>query len=253
MEPRTPAGTGDEAGSRPGGAPDGAVPPAAAPPAATPSAAAPAGPPSGAHEPEAAAPAGKPGARRRGRTAGLLVLAALATAASSVPVWLHATGSSAVRGEVDVPVTGTQAAPAVLAAAVALLAAAAAVGLVGRAGRWVVAAVVAAAGATVVVSALAVLGDPEGAARTVVAAVTGVGVLAGPATPTPWPVVAVGVGVLDLLAAVAVLVWSRRWATPTSRYGTAEGARGRGAAAPPADPDDDRSAWDALSRGDDPT
>ncbi|MGW6131644.1 Trp biosynthesis-associated membrane protein [Cellulomonas sp. NPDC055163] len=203
--------------------------------------------------PGAPAPAGKPGASRRGRTAGLLVLAALATAASSVPVWLRATGSSAVRGEVDVPVTGTQAAPAVLAAAVALLAAAAAVGLVGRVGRWVVAAVVAAAGATVVVSALAVLGDPEGAARTVVAAVTGVGALAGPVTPTPWPVVAAVVGVLDVLVAAVVVVWSRRWAAPTSRYGAAGDARGPGpvAAAPP--PDDDRSAWDALSRGDDPS
>lgn len=198
-------------------------------------------------------PAGTPRARRRGRTAGLLVLAALVTAASGVPVWLHATGSSAVRGEVDVPVTGTQAAPAVLAAAVALLAAAAAIGLVGRVGRWVVAAVVAAAGATVVVSALAVLADPEGAARTVVASVTGVGALAGPVTPTAWPVVAAVVGVLDVLAAVLVVVWSRHWAAPTSRYGTAEDARGRGPAAASPGPDDDRSAWDALSRGDDPT
>ncbi|WP_258726928.1 Trp biosynthesis-associated membrane protein [Cellulomonas sp. NS3] len=236
--PGAPGGTGDRAGR----APDGA----------TPDAGAPAGTPSGAHEPDPATTAAKPGARRRGRTAGLLVLAALLTAASSVPVWLRATGSSAVRGEVDVPVTGTQAAPAVLAAAVALLAAAAAVGLVGRVGRWVVAGVVAAAGATVVVSALTVLGDPQGAARTVVAAVTGVGALAGPATPTPWPVVAVVVGVLDLLAAAVVVVSSRRWAAPTARYGTAE-ARGRGTAAPPPGPDDDRSAWDALSRGDDPT
>lgn len=182
------------------------------------------------------------------------MLTALVTAASSVPVWVRATGSSAVRGQVDVPVTGSQAAPAVLAAAVALLAAAAAIGLVGRVGRWVVAAVVAAAGVTVVVTALTVLGDPEGAARTVVAAVTGVGALAGPATPTAWPVVAVVVGAVDVLAAVVVVVSSRRWAAPTSRYGTAAGdARGAGAVAPAPGPDDDRSAWDALSRGDDPT
>ncbi|KGM00823.1 Trp biosynthesis-associated membrane protein, partial [Cellulomonas cellasea] len=105
----------------------------------------------------------------------------------------------------------------------------------------------------VVVSALAVLADPEGAARTVVAAVTGVGALAGPAAPTAWPAVTVAVGALDVLAAVAVVVSSRRWAAPTSRYGAARAAGGRGTGTAHPDPDDDRSAWDALSRGDDPT
>lgn len=191
--------------------------------------------------------------RRRGRTAALLVVATLVTAGSSVPVWLRASGSSALRGEVAVPVTGTQAAPAVLAAAVALLAAAAAVGLVGRVGRWVVAGVVAAAGATVVASALTVLGDPEGAARLVVASVTGVGALAGPADPTAWPFVAAGVGVLDVLVAVAVLVVSRGWSAPTSRYTTPERDAPRVDGGPRVDTGDDRSAWDALSRGEDPT
>lgn len=210
----------------------------------------PTGPAGGAGEP-GAGPAGR--RRGRGRTAALLVLATLVTAGSSVPVWLRASGSSALRGEVEVPVTGTQAAPAVLAAAVALLAAAAAVGLVGRAGRWVVAAVVAAAGATVVASALAVLGDPEGSARVVVASVTGVGALAGPAAPTVWPWVAAAVGVLDVLAAVAVVVGSRRWSAPTRRYTTPDRDASRAERAPGADPDDDRSAWDALSRGEDPS
>lgn len=200
----------------------------------------------------AATPTGPTAGRRhRGRVAATLLVSALATAAVSVPVWLHAAGSSAARGEVDVPVTGTQVAPAVLAAAVALLAAAAAVGLVGRVGRWVVAAVVAGAGVTVVASALTVLADPEGAARVVVASVTGVGALVGPPDPTAWPVVAVAVGVLDAVVAVLVLVSSRRWAAPTARFGAVEGASGAGAVR--AEPDDDRSAWDALSRGDDPS
>lgn len=181
----------------------------------------------------------------------LLIGAAALTAVVAVPVWVRATGASALRGEVAVPVTGTQAAPAVVAAAVALLAAAAAVGLVGRVGRWVVCAVVAAAGAVVVLSAAVVVRDPDAAVQAAVAAATGVGVLAGAPALTVWPFLALGVGALDVVAAGVLTAGSRRWSAPTRRYaatGTPAATSG-----PAAGPVDDQAAWDALTRGDDPT
>ena len=123
----------------------------------------------------------------RGRWVVTLLVAAGATAGSTAPAWFRASGSSALAGQVAVAVSGGQAAPGVLAAAVVLLAAAAAVGLVGRVGRWVVVAVVVAAGVLVLVSVVGVLRDPAPVATIAVAAATGVTALAGPVSSTAWP------------------------------------------------------------------
>lgn len=224
----------------------------------------------------------------RGRSAAVLLLLAGLTALVAVPTWLTTTGASALRGDVAVPVPGTQAAPAVLAGAVVLLAAVAAVGLVGRAGRWVVVAVVAGAGVLVVAAALAVLADPAGTAQPVVAEQTGVGRLTGPVHVLVWPYLAVLAGALDVLGAVGLARASGTWAGPSRRHEVARSAtagvgsptsRGTrrgpstgtgdragptgGAPVPGADgaadraaerePDDERATWDALSRGDDPS
>lgn len=190
----------------------------------------------------------------RGRVALLLVLLAGLTALGAVPVWLRAQGTSALEGQVAVDVPGTQAAPGVLAAAVVLLAAGAAVGLVGRIGRWVVVGVVVAAGAVVVWSTLDVVASPERAAEVVAAAVTGVGALAGPVTITLWPWLVLVLGIIDLLAAGVVVRSSRHWPRATRRHTSAAvGTDRAGAGASGAGPDDDQTAWDALTRGDDPT
>jgi len=186
----------------------------------------------------------------RGRAALVLLLLAGLTALVAVPTWFTTTGTTALEGEVPVDVTGSQAAPALLAAAVAILAAGAAVALVGRAGRWVVALVVAACGVLVVATTLAVTGDPAAAVTPVVAEQTGVGATAGPVSTTVWPWAAVGVGVLDVLAAGWLVRTSRGWAGPSRRHEAA--TAGGQPAAGPADPDE-RSDWDALSRGDDPS
>ncbi|KQR15919.1 Trp biosynthesis-associated membrane protein [Cellulomonas sp. Leaf334] len=185
----------------------------------------------------------------RGRAAGVLLVLAGVTAVVAVPTWFTTTGTTALQGVVTVEVTGTQAAPAVLAAAVAVLAAVAAVGLVGRVGRWVVAVVVVACGVLVAATALAVTADPVAAVTPVVAAETGVGTLAGPVVTSVWPWVAVGVGVLDVVAGVWFVRASRAWSGPSQRHEPAPG----GAAAPPSGEPDERSDWDALSRGDDPS
>ena len=183
----------------------------------------------------------------RGRAAGLLLVLTGLTALVAVPTWFTTTGTTALQGTVTIRVSGSQVAPAILAAAVAILAAVAAVGLVGRAGRWVVAAVVVGCGLLVVGTTLGVTADPVAAVTPVVAAQTGVGRLAGPVSTSAWPWLATTVGVLDVLAAIWLVVASRAWSRPSRRHETAPAAGGP-AAAP-----DERSDWDALSRGDDPS
>lgn len=207
----------------------------------------------------------RPAAASRGRVLLVLVLLAGLTAFVHVPTWLTTTGTSALQGVVTVESSGTQVAPAGLAAAVVLLAAGAAAGLVGRGGRWVVGAVVAAAGSLVVVTAAVVLGGPERAVAPAVVSATGVGALAGPVHVAPWPWVALVAGALGVVAAGWFVRVAGTWHAPTRRYdtvatgtdrtsgsgsGTGSGA-GTGTVAGPVD--DERAAWDALSRGDDPS
>ena len=186
----------------------------------------------------------------RGPAALLLLLLAALTALSAVPVWLRSAAASALQGEVAVEVTGAQAAPGVVAAGVVLLAAVGATGLVGRAGRWVVVAVVALAGLIVLASTLGAVTDATGIAEAAAAESTGVGVLAGPVRLTAWPWVALVVGLADLGGALRLAVASRDWPSPSRRH-SGPGAGDQVAAR--AQPDDDQAAWDSLTRGDDPT
>ncbi|AEE45932.1 Trp biosynthesis-associated membrane protein [Cellulomonas fimi] len=185
-----------------------------------------------------------PGRRGRGRAAAVLVLLAALTGAVAVPTWLTARGTTALRGTVELPVAGTQVAPGIVGAAVVLLAAAAAVALVGRAGRWLVAVVTAAAGVLVGASAVAVLADPRAAALPVVTTQTGVGRVVGAVEVTLWPWAATAVGVAVVLSAGWLVRTSRTWHAPSRRHEATPAAEG---------PVDERGAWDALSRGDDPT
>jgi len=183
----------------------------------------------------------------RRRAIAVVLGLALACLAAGVPVWIRTSGATALDAAVAVTVTGTEAAPAVPAAALVLLAAGAAIGLVGRVGRWVVVAVVAASGALVAFSSIAVIADPTPAAASRVAEATGVAALASPVTLTfaPFAVAALG-GVLVLVG-----VWfawaSRSWAARSSDRHELAGARAT------VEPDDDQAAWDALTGGDDPT
>ena len=194
----------------------------------------------------------RPAPTSTGRRRAILVVLALALASlvSGVPVWLHTAGSTALQAVVPVQVTGTQAAPGVPAAALVLLAAGIAIGLAGRVGRWVVTGVVLLAGVLQTVSALSVTGDPEPIARTVVAGATGVGALTAPVTVTAWPWVAVAVGVAVVVVAAWLGATSRSWSRPSERHDAARSVHGAGASGVRGD---DQAAWDALSRGHDPS
>lgn len=217
----------------------------------------------------------------------LLVLGAL-TFGTGSPTWITTTVATALEPEVAVAASGTSAAPGVGAGALVLLAAGIACALTGRVARYVALVVAAAAGVLVVASTLVVVGDPTPAATNAASATSGVTELTSPVVLTAWPWAAVATGVLAVVVAVWAGIAARGWAATSARHeragqgavasaaGTAGvGAAGEpdaeapaastapGAAAPDSaentadDIDDDEidphDAWDALSRGDDPT
>lgn len=186
-------------------------------------------------------PRTRPGRRR---VVVLLLVLGAASLASAAPVWLRSSGATALAQRVDVAVTGTTAAPGVSAAALVVVAAALALGLVGRVGRWFALAVAAAAGLVVGGSALAVLLSPSAAARTAVAEATGVVAPPAAVDVTLAPYAAVACAVAVVAAAVWAALGPVEWARQPRRFET-------GASTAP--PDDEQEAWDALTRGSDPT
>lgn len=188
---------------------------------------------------------------RRARSVLTLLLLSGLVALTTLPTWVSATAAGPQGEPVAVAVRGSVAAPGLVAAALVLLAAAGAVALVGRIGRWVVVGVVVAAGVLVMASALAARGGATAAAERAAADATGVPGLVGDVSVGPWPLVAAALGALVVGGAVQLARASGRWAAPSDRHERAAGQ----APAPENGPaaDDERSTWDALSRGDDPT
>lgn len=186
---------------------------------------------------------------RRGRWVGALLVAAALVGVVALPTWVRASASTALTDGLDVVASGGRVAPQVPAAALVLLAAAGATALVGRAGRRVVAALTAAAGAVVATAGVAVLRDPAGAVRATVTDVTGVGAVVEPAA-TVAPTVAVVAGAGVAVLGLALLRARGDWRARSRRHdvpGASTAADG------PAGPPDERDDWDALSRGDDPS
>ncbi|MGI5186595.1 Trp biosynthesis-associated membrane protein [Promicromonospora sp. CA-289599] len=201
----------------------------------------------------------------------LLVLGAL-TFGTGSPTWVTTTVATALEPEVVVAAAGTSAAPGVGAGALVLLAAGIACALTGRVARYVALLVAAAAGVLVVASTLVVVGDPLPAATAAASATSGVTELTSPVTLTAWPWAAVATGVLAVVVAVWGAIAARGWAATSGRHERADAAAAGGATAGvpgpgttrtsaaddgtavgPDDEIDPHDAWDALSRGDDPT
>ncbi len=193
------------------------------------------------------APAAPQRRSTRGRSAFVVLVLALVAGACALPTWVTATGLSPLAGQVAVRVSGSAAAPVVPATALVLAAAGVAAALAGRAGRWVVVAVVIAGGIALAVAGGGVIADPAGPGTDAVAAHTGVDHLVGPATATAFPAITVGVGVVVVLVGALLVRWSAAWSAPSSRH-----ERAAGQPVPVAVPDE-RSDWDALTRGADPS
>lgn len=153
-------------------------------------------------------------------------------------------------------VGGDVAASALAPLALTVLAIVAALALAGPVLRTVFGALEVLVGACIVAVTAVTLGDPVQASASAITDVTGVagadsvaGLVAEVAA-SPWPTVAIVLGVLIALVGVLVAVTARRWPVSGRKYTrtrteTADGAD-RAAS-------DAVAEWDALSDGDDPT
>ncbi|MFC0597061.1 TIGR02234 family membrane protein [Streptomyces palmae] len=140
------------------------------------------------------------------------------------------------------------------ALAVVGLAALVAVFAVRRAGRVVVAGLLALCGAGIAVSSVAGASD-TGALEDKASKATGLADSAiHDVAHTVWPWVALVGGVLLLLAGLLALGYGRHWPAMSARYERSGTDRPRARrAAPAVDPDRPEDLWKALDRGEDPT
>ncbi|MGN6610507.1 MAG: Trp biosynthesis-associated membrane protein [Angustibacter sp.] len=178
--------------------------------------------------------------------------------------WVQAAVDDPVVGQVTVTASGRQAAPVVPAVALVALAGAAALLLARSLGRRVAGVLLVLAGAAGVAASVSVLRVPEsGVAELVTRAVGVTGSTPTAVEVSAWPWLAVlGCALVVVAGAVAVLR-AGRWGRPRPRYEapadaatTAEAPARADEPAPGQAPDqapDPGTAWDALSRGEDPT
>ncbi|PMC75825.1 hypothetical protein CJ197_06405 [Brachybacterium sp. UMB0905] len=174
-------------------------------------------------------------------------LLAGALAGTTRPTWFLASGPDLAGTVQQVPVSGTEAAPAVLALALAGLAAALATSLSSRWLRLLTGPVLILTGLGSAVAAISALRSPLQAVRGALAQATGVLGADATAAATAWPWICLIPALALASMGVLVLVAGSRWPVG-SRYRAATTAP---AAADPAT--DPAAAWDALTRGEDPS
>ncbi|MEC5181312.1 Trp biosynthesis-associated membrane protein [Arthrobacter sp. CG_A4] len=185
----------------------------------------------------------------------VLVIAALALAVfgTTTQIWLTvlldpAQLGQAVTSREGLQVQGSKAATTVTALALVALAGGLAASIAGRMARWIITAIILLAAAGIVGAAAIVLGDPQAAAQGSVAAATGITGSNAQVGVTVFPALAVVIGSLLGLSALAIVPAGRYW-----RARTKYDAAAAGTAVSPAGPSDEIDSWDRLSRGDDPT
>ncbi|WP_413450154.1 Trp biosynthesis-associated membrane protein [Georgenia phoenicis] len=188
----------------------------------------------------------------RGRVVVLVLVLGAVAFGLSVLTWASAPVPT-VLAERTVTVTGGDAAPATTAAGLAVLATALALAL---GGRWVsrlCAVALVALGALLAASAVGFLLDPQPPLLAAAATVSGVREISAAPSVTPWPYLAVLVGVL--VAACSVLVLRMPTTAGGRRFERPAAAGERPVTL--ADAPDERvramDDWDALGRGEDPT
>ncbi|KQX66654.1 Trp biosynthesis-associated membrane protein [Angustibacter sp. Root456] len=186
------------------------------------------------------------------------VVGAALTLLATSRTWVQASIDDPVVGQVTVTASGRQGAPVVPAVALVALAGAAALLLARALGRRVAGVLLVLAGAAGAAASVSVLRAPENGVAALVAKAVGVtGTTPASLQVSAWPWLAVaGCALVAVAGAVAVLR-AGRWSGPRSRYeAPAEPSEAGGApdGAPLADEAaDPGTAWDALSRGEDPT
>lgn len=200
------------------------------------------------------------GVRREKTVFALLVaVGALLGFLSGSRPWVLADVSGLVAGA-RLVASGRQAAGVVPAVALVALAGGVAVLTTRQVGRAVAGVLLVLAGAAAAAASVGVLETPSSAVAAVVEAATGrAGETAVGVTVTAWPWAGVASGVLVALAGVVAVVRARAFGGLPARFDApAQGPAGGSARpvvhpAPVDDEPDPGQAWDALSRGEDPT
>ncbi len=170
--------------------------------------------------------------------------------------WLTVTVSDPLVGNGRIHADGRSVAGVVPAAALVGLAAVVAAVTLRRVGRYVAGVLLVVAGGAVGAAAVTVLLHPRRSAGDAVGAATGqAGSSRGVASAavTGWPWVAVAAAALLVLAGAVTVVRGRRWSGLSGRYDAPVDPQ-RPSDRPDASADDVAAeAWDAVSRGEDPT
>lgn len=172
--------------------------------------------------------------------AALLLSAALPWLYSAVPTLITLT-------ELRLP--GSQALPAVNAAALVTAAAGIVIAIGGRVVRRLAALVQLTSAALIVIATRNLLADPTPVVAQAAAEITGVRDFTGPVTTGPGPYLALGLAVLLFLHGLLVLL-GPGWQASARRFERAAAPSEAPATSAHAEAMD---AWDALGRGEDPT
>lgn len=192
-------------------------------------------------------------AGRRSLAAALLLgaLGAGVALLCSRQTWAHGT-ATVVGGSLPLSVKGSDVTGVPAALAIVGLAALFAVFAVRRAGRVLVALLLALSGAGTMVAALTGAEDSGALDEKAAAAAGDTAATVHAFSHTAWPYVGAAGGLLILLAGLLALGFSRRWPAMSGRY-EREGAPGAHGGGRPVDPDRPEDLWKAIDRGEDPT
>ncbi|MFE7076183.1 TIGR02234 family membrane protein [Streptomyces sp. NPDC057620] len=197
-----------------------------------------------------------PGPARSGRRSLAVALLSGALGAALVLLatrrgWSGGTATVA-GGDFPLSASGSDVTGVPASLAIVGLASLVAVFAVRRAGRFLVAGLLALSGAGTIASALLGLSDSSALDEKAAAATGDTAATVDTMTHTGWPYVAAAGGLLLLVAGLLALRYGRLWPTMSGRYerdGTPRPRRVRA----PVDPDRPEEIWKALDRGEDPT
>ncbi|WP_420110765.1 Trp biosynthesis-associated membrane protein [Pseudactinotalea sp.] len=190
------------------------------------------------------------GSLGRGRAVAVVAGLGLALFGLTLPTWASAVTPTTIGSDV-VSLGGADAAPGVASAGLVVLVSGLVLGLAGRLARVLAVIGVIAGGALAGVSAALFLARPERGVLSAAAEISGVPQIEGDIAVAPWPVIALVVAALAVIAGAALPFLAGAWNRVGRRYEKGTDAPDVGAAQTPR-----RRAmddWDTLSRGEDPT
>ena len=184
----------------------------------------------------------------------LVMVGAVVILVSGSREWVSGSADSAVLGASVLHGRGSDVAPGALAAALVGLASAVAVATSGTVVRFIAACTALLAAVLSAAVVIGILVDPGGALGDLAAAGTGrSGTVAAHGRAGAWVWVALAAGMVMGVGGLGAMVGARRWQGLSSRYDAPVAGEGSqpftaGKTAPGGD-----SAWDQLTRGEDPT